>query len=231
MSLGEGTNTLLRRHNRLVPSCVAALGLLLLASRSELSAENALANTGQVAWSAVARLAVNPVTGNTFVYGYLTQVIGMNGPFFNGAPSQATAYFTLRSNVAQEAPLPANGDINLTVIQPWTFSIYLNSNPHGDWSNPDSFSSGRLVATFARRELLLTQIGSIAYEKATSVLTFSQDFIFQDQTVNFRRLAPAVTITNLASSTPLPVVLPGFPIVLPFSGYAVVDRNSHEDEK
>ena len=39
------------------------------------------------------------------------------------------------------------------------YSLYLTTNSNGDWDNPDTFSSGHLIATFRRAETPFDQIG------------------------------------------------------------------------
>jgi hypothetical protein len=79
------------------------------------------------------------------VVGYFTDIngIGASDTLFNGSPSETTAFFTFRSNVFSQTPLPLNGDIGLDLVSTGTFNIYFNSTPNGDWSNPDTFSGGQ----------------------------------------------------------------------------------------
>jgi len=58
-----------------------------------------------------------------------------------------------------------------------TFNVYFNSNPNGDWSNPASFSSGQLIATFARKESLFPEFGPIAFHSLSESLSSSHRMV------------------------------------------------------
>src|SRR6516165_8289087 len=61
---------------------------------------------GGLAADFVGRLYLNPDTLQGFVVGYLPDIVGIAGPFFNGSPGEGTAFFTFRSNVFQTTALP-----------------------------------------------------------------------------------------------------------------------------
>ena len=158
--LKNKANSLLRRHNSLIISCIAYAAMSLLAPGNRLKAQTkaTTAPIGSAAWYQVGRTAVNPTTGAGFAYGYYAQMAGLTGPFFSGAPSEATAYFTFRTTVFQLVPIKANGDINMALVLPDTFNVYYTASPNHDWSNPDSFSTGVIVGTFSRDQFLLLRI-------------------------------------------------------------------------
>jgi len=83
---------------------------------------------------------VNLTTGAGFGYGYYTQLAGVPGPFFTGAPSASTAYFTFRTSVFQLVPVETDGDINIVIALPDTFNVYYNATPHASWTKPGQFS-------------------------------------------------------------------------------------------
>jgi hypothetical protein len=219
----NATNSLLR------PYGVAALGILLLGSlRADdnrnplaLRADDHATPVGSVAWYQVGRAALNPATGQGFAYGFYTQVAGINSLLFSGAPNVGTAFFTFRSSVYQLVPLPANGDIGVNVVLPDTFNVYVNATPNADWTNPDSFSSGQLVATFSRKQFLLIQQTANSTGTEFAVLTSSQKFTFGGATVDIGSVVSGATITSVYSNTPLPGVT-GFPVGLAFAGHAVI---------
>jgi hypothetical protein len=166
---------------------------------------------------------VNPTTGAGFAYGYYTQIAGLTGLLFNGTPSETTAFFTFRTSEFQLIPVKTNGDINMALVTPDTFNVYLNTSPKRDWSNPDSFSSGVIVGTFTREQFMLYRIWeSFGTEYVT--LNSSQDFTFNDATVNLAHVLSAATLTSIYSNAPLPA-LPGFTSVIAFAGQAIVAAN------
>lgn len=190
---------------------VLALGPLVVSDAQQVRA-------GEVAFYFVGRGLLNPSTGQGQVVGFLTDIKGISGPFFSGTPSEATAFFTFRSDVFSLRPLTADGDLASTIVSSGTFSVYLNSSPHGDWSNPDTFSSGQLIAKFARGETVLVQIGSISQHVLTEKLLSSHEFTFGGRDYNLTNLAPGgVTLNEFISNNPLPGVS-GFPVALAFGG-------------
>jgi hypothetical protein len=221
---GNTANSFLRRHHSFVICCVASLGISLSGSYSQLKAQTIAAPVGAAAWYQVGRTAVNPATGAGFAYGYYTQIAGLSGLLFNGAPSESTAFFTFRTSEFQLIPVKTNSDINMAIVTPDTFNVYMNTSPKRDWSNPDSFTSGVIVATFTRDQFLLLRVWeSFGTEYVT--LNSSQDFIFNNATVNLGRLISAATLTSIYSNAPLPP-LPGFSAVISFAGHAIVAASS-----
>jgi hypothetical protein len=170
--------------------------------------------------------------GQGEVVGYFTNINGIPDPLFDGNPSEKTAFFTFRSDVFSLTPLPLNGDITPDLVSAGTFDIYYNPTPNGDWSNPDSFSSGQLVAHFMRPETLFIQIAqsdsanpppfeSIAQHTLTETLQSSQSFTFKGHQYDFDALTPAgITLYETMSNTGVAGVT-GFPIGLAFAGHGI----------
>jgi hypothetical protein len=176
----------------------------------------------------VGRGFLNPSYGQGEIVGYITDIKGIPGPLFSGLPSESTAFFTFRSDVFTLQPLPANGDVGLSLVSAGAFRIYLNANPDGDWSNPDTFSSGQLVATFKRGESLFLQIGPASSHVLSESLMSSSDFKFAGKKFNFDSLANRVTFSEFISNTPVPGV-EGFPVGLPFAANAVAVESQRWD--
>ena len=124
---------------------------------------------------------------------------------------------------------PSNGDVGLDLVSAGTFDIYYNSTPNGDWSNPDTFSSGQQVAHFMRPESLFLQVlqtdsaspppfESISQHALTETLVSSQSFTFKSHKYDFSALVPGgITLHELFSNTGVQGVS-GFPIGLAFAG-------------
>ncbi len=64
-------------------------------------------------------------------------------------------------------------------------SLYLTINPNGDSNNPNTFSSGQLIAIFKRGETLFDQIVQESHHVLSESLVSSQDFT-NGETMNFR---------------------------------------------
>ncbi len=97
--------------------------------------------TGRIVWQHVGRVFVNPNTGQFVYVGYLVHIDPVDGSLFNGSPSESTAYFTFSTDLAQLTPLPNNNDAVLDLVSAGTFSVYYNTTPGADWSDPASFST------------------------------------------------------------------------------------------
>ena len=165
----------------------------------------------------VGRVLVSADFSSGEVIGYYSFLDGVPGSIFSGTPSEATAYFMLRSDTFSVQSL-MNGPVTATLADPGTFTIYLNATPGGNWSNPDSFSSGQPIATFLRSEAMLTNAGPTALVMFSATLVSGVDFTFQGRTYNFNKLVPnGITHLFTASNT----VLTGtgtFPLAFALAG-------------
>jgi hypothetical protein len=157
-------------------------------------------------------------SGQGEVVGYFTDITGISGPLFSGAPGEDTAFFTIRSDIVQLTPLPTNGDVGLALGSAGTFDIYFNPTPIGDWSNPDTFSSGQLIARFTRPEGLLLQIPTYSRAVLTGTLVSSRRFSLKGHEYDLRAIFPAgLTFDESFSNTGVPGVT-NFPVGLAFAG-------------
>ena len=209
------------KKTKAIVSVTLALGTLLA---SLLSAEAALpVPSAAVACYFVGRGFLNPSSGQGEIVGYFTDITGIAGPLFNGPPSEGTAYFTYRSNVFQFTVLPTNGDLQLFLLSAGTYAIYYNAQPIGDWSNPDTFSSGQPIAQFKRTESLVSVFTDFINHVIGDDLVSTQPFIFHGHKYNFRSIAPGgLTHFNTVSTTPLPGNgISGFPVIFPYSGSGI----------
>jgi hypothetical protein len=154
---------------------------------------------GRTVWHHVGRLFVNSNGG--FVWaGYLVHIDPIDGSLFDGSPSESTAYFTFSTDAAQLTPLPNNNDVALDLVSAGTFNVYYNATPGANWSDPASFSKGKLIARFNRKESLV-QLSPVAFHDLSETLGWSSNFEFGGQTYNFNRIAPnGVTFTQFLST-------------------------------
>jgi hypothetical protein len=158
---------------------------------------------GRIVWHHVGRVFVNPTTGKFVYVGYLVNIDPIDGSLFNGSPSESTAYFTFSTDVAQLTPLPNNNDVTLDFVSAGTFSVYYNATPGADWSDPASFSRGKRIAIFHRKESLFSQLEAVSFHSLSETLILSSNFEFSDRTYNFNRIAPnGITFAQFFSTTP-----------------------------
>jgi hypothetical protein len=205
------TDTFSLRTLTLAPSLLA-LAFALAGWQSQAYAQDATPDTagktqetpaGRIVWSHVGRVFVNPSNGQFVYVGYLVHIGGIDGSLFNGSPSESTAHFTFSTDIAQLTPLPNNGDVALDLVSAGTFSVYYNAKPNADWSNPASFSSGKVIATFQRKESLFPLIGPVSFHSLSETLLSSHNFEFGGQTWNFNHIAShGITFAQFFSTAP-----------------------------
>jgi PKD domain len=201
---------------------VLTLGITaLLAVASCYGQSSGPTSPGEVASTSVSRGALAPDFLHAFGFGYYTYINGVNGPMFNGLPSEATAFFTFKTSVASTLPLAQNIDMSPALSSGATYDIYYDPNPNHTWTDSNSFTTGTKVATFQRTGFILSGIGFAAFETFNSSLTFSQPFTFNGQTNDFKNLTPGLRTSNMFGRFPFPSGIPDFPVFLSFSGNAV----------
>ena len=202
---------------------IMGVALALLAGGLANTVEAQPTGAGGLVAHYVARIYINPATGQAQCVGYFTNIAGITAPLFSGKPGEETAYFTFRSDVFQLSPLPANGD---QILQPDLFSagsyaIYFNRQPSGSWSNPDTFSSGQPIATFKRPESFVSLLPQTFHSVIREELVSTQAFRFNGHNYDFRAIAPGgLTLMDVGSTTALDEI-PGFSLVLPYAGSAI----------
>lgn len=197
-------NKSLWRFTSTVISLFAALTILLSGTFAPAAPQVGTTPANHIVWQHVGRIYLNS-SGQAIYYGYLVHINGINTPLFSGAPSEGTAYFTFRTDTLQLTPLPNNADISLDLVSAGTFSVYYNASPNGNWADPDTFSSGKLIATFERQESLFPIIGPLGLHSLSESLLSSRNFTFDGQTFNFNRISPdGITFAQFFSSTALP---------------------------
>lgn len=178
---------------------------------------------GQVAAHIVGRMLVDQY-GNAQLIGYFPYLANLPVAFFSGTPSEVTAYFTFRSPTFQLQSVQ-NGSILELFSQPASpgtnptlaYNIYLNATPHQDFTNPDTFSQGKLIASFNTVKWMATATAGGGLMAGTITLISSADFTVQGQTYNLGNLGDASTIVFTFGSSPNGLT---FPLVIPFGGYA-----------
>ena len=217
-------------HKRAIHFWLASFALLLLGFSPIAFAS---LHAGQNAWLGLARGFINPATGTAQVVGYFTLVEGTPGPFFSDVPSETTAFFTFRTDTLTLTPPIANGpDVSAIMFNSGTLTVYFNSAPSGSFSNLDSFSSGKPIATFRRSAGMITNVaGSTGVATLSAKLISSQDFIFQGKTINFRDFVPnGVTIFDTTTSNFVGGTAE-FPIAQPFTFSAIVIGRGDSDSE
>jgi hypothetical protein len=189
-------------------------------------------SASRVVWHFVARSLVNPSNGTSQVVGYFTDLDGVSGSLFYGAPSESTAFLTLRTDLFTLKPLPINGNIPVSVPGPDTLHLYFNPTPSNSWNDPDTFSSGQEIARFNRAANLFFSVGTTSFDIFSLDLLFSQDFTINGQEVNLGKIVPHGVTNNNTGST-ISVGGPGNTLAFPFvaTGIAIGTDEASGREK
>lgn len=185
-----------------------------------------------VAFHFLGRFTVFPPPDGPTLLGYIAFLENVEGPFFAGQPGVETAHFTITfSGGPPPVPLSPGSNLAVNLFPPGpTFNVYFDETPDQDWSDPTSFSDGKLVATFLESALLSSRVeeadgSGVAYNLFSSELIYSDKFRFHGSKVDFRKLLPnGVTVNNFATRTPVSFV----PFTTAFSGSGVAIGSGDE---
>jgi len=172
-----------------------------------------------VVWYAIGRF-YEALDGKVQDLGYFAHLGGIT-PLFNGPPGEATAFFTFRAEPFSTQSIQ-NGDLSVSLDATGRFTLYLQRQPRGDFSRPETFSQGEPIATFERLYTAVgTAVGPLSSNLFSAALRSSVDFTHGGRTWNLKRLIPeGITQSGTASTTALPP-LQGYSRVLPFVGSAL----------
>ena len=183
---------------------------------------------GQTVWQHVGRVYVNFSTGKAIYAGYVSHLDGVSDSLFNGSPGESTAYFTFSTDVLSLTPMASNGDLTLNFVSAGTFNVYYNSTPSGDWSDPSTFSSGKLIATFKRDQSQFPFFTTYGVHALSETLESSQPFTFNGQTYNFNRMVPnGITFASFFSATPQTTTLTDYPLAFAAAGTTTAVGSTH----
>jgi hypothetical protein len=173
----------------------------------------------QTVWQHTGRVYLDPSTGKALYAGYVVHLNGVSDSLFSGAPGVGTAYFTFSTDVLALTPMPGNADLSLYLVSSGTFNVYYNPSPNGDWSDPATFSSGTLIATFKRDQSLFPFFTTYGVHALSETLESSQDFTFNGKTYNFNRMVPnGITFASFFSATPQSTGRSDYPVAFAAAG-------------
>jgi hypothetical protein len=171
---------------------------------------------------------INPANGTAQVAGYITNIEGVSG-LFQGAPSEASAYFTFRSDVLHLQPLPAQGDLSVILAEAGKWRIYFNPTPAGNWNDLDSFSHGQVAVVLTHSAKELISAGSAGTSMFSGDVLSSYDFVLNGETLNLGKVFPD-GITNFSTISGTAVSgTSEFPVGLPYAGSAIARGPKHNE--
>jgi hypothetical protein len=111
--------------------------------------------------------------------------------------------------------------VSPVLVNPGSYQIYFTQSPMHDWSDPNTFSSGQIVATLARGPELFSVLGAILQNAGTAALESSAPFSISGQSIDLSALIPDGS-TNITTGPVLSLL--GSTATAPvfaFSGYAL----------
>src|SRR6201987_5141575 len=157
---------------------------------------------GQVASHGLERDAVN-ADGTGEGAGYFTFIQGIVGSLFVGQPSEATAFFTLRTEQFSTGAIN-NGSVTALLHPPGRFTIYLNNTPSGNWNDFATFAQGQAIGIveFGTTQDINTGTTQIGYTSAQIIQ--SSSFEFQGRQYNLRAIFPH-GFTIAFNTNPMPI--------------------------
>jgi hypothetical protein len=177
---------------------VALIAVLAAPPTTASAAEPSVARvpSGVIAAHLVGRVLV-AADATCQVVGYYAFIDGLGQPFA-GEPGERTALFSVRSAPFRLRPTVNGASVHL-LGQPVNgdtvpLDVYFDPTPDRDYGNPDSFSSGTLVATFIPRGGMVTilSIGSASYAGSLD-LASSVPFELAGRTVDIALMGDTVT--------------------------------------
>jgi hypothetical protein len=206
---------------------IAAVTVLLFGCISSSKAQTEIPSA-QTVWQHTGRIYLNLSTGQAIYAGYVVHLDGVSDSLFDGSPGEGTAYFTFSTDVLTLNPMPSNADLSLYLVSAGTFNVYYNSSPSGDWSDPASFSQGKLIATFKRDQSLFPFFTTYGVHALSETLESSRNFTFNGKTYNFNRMVPnGITFASFLSATPQLTGRSDYPLAFAAAGTTMAVGKEH----
>jgi hypothetical protein len=216
--------TTIRAHTGRFWRLAWATGTLLISTQIPIVAAEP---AGQVASHGVERDAVN-ADGTGQGAGYFTFIQGIVGLLFSGQPSEATAFFTFRTDQFSTGVI-SNGSVKAVLHPPGRFTIYLNNMPSGNWNDFNTFAQGQAIAVVEFGTTQDINTGQVQIGYTSAMIIQSTSFEFQGQRYNLRDLFPhGFTIAFNTNPTP---INNSFPLIfcLGFTSFAIGPDVSQTD--
>ena len=135
---------------------VALLGALILAPVAAFpQGQGATGAAGDIQFELVGQF-INQTPTTSQQFGYLTYINGISGEeaLFHASPeNETTALFTFYNDTVNERVIN-NGPFRI-INRTGTTTIYLDTTPDGNFSNPDSFRDGEPIQTSSLRQQVI----------------------------------------------------------------------------
>jgi hypothetical protein len=161
--------------------------------------------------------------GTTELYGYYTFLEGVDAAMFNGQASTRNAHFTFRTEHAG-VEFVRNGVLAHMLVRPLNIlgtatNVYYDPTPDQDFSRPESFTDGELIATYrARGSRATIGFGTGGSGSLTLVLESSKDVTIGGTAINLRNVVQQLYVNIV---TPAPASFEEFLSLRGNGGFAI----------
>ena len=169
---------------------------------------------GDVQFELVGQATVRPPSTAGHLFGYLTYINGISEeePIFISDPqNETTALFTFY-NIFPQQRVINNGPFRI-VNRTGTSTIYLDTTPNGNFSDPDTFREGTPIQTseLTQQVVFNPSTGEFTATLVSTITSVSQ-FRLGDRTYTFGKVGERYRMTHFGHSTTLPAYVAGFAV-------------------
>lgn len=170
-----------------------------------------------------------PQDAPVFVYGYLSQVNGLpQVPQQQEDKTSSVLTFVVEGTVVD---LKQSGPVFM-VESRGTLRVFFDSQAKRDFTKPESFRSGEVVATYnLRRSVFFNPASGWLYDRSFAGLVSSKPFTFKGVEVDLLSLwgAQLVLQAQARPDNALPSPLPDYTAAIPYTGALFVggERTEH----
>jgi hypothetical protein len=205
------------------------LGTLPVAAQLKLAAQLNKVMPATVAAHMAGRLAGVP-NGDVEIIGYITYVEGIGGNVFAGAPSEKTSLISFRTDLCRLNTIPNGGALEVSRQippsgEPSHTRLYYDPAPARDFDNPETFSTGQLIAVLRAHPYQGILVPGQMFHVAGSMdLEESSDLMLGDLSINLRKLGRAVTVTFAGAPPSAAEFAAARSISVPLSGTIIASR-------
>ncbi len=185
---------------------------------------------GSVAWYATGRF-YRSTDGTVQDLGYFLYLQGVEDMFADAKRTEGSALLTFRSAPFRSSSIN-NGSLALDIDEPGEFSVWLRDSPGARWRDPASFSTGKRVGMFRRNGIVVGATvghpsppggpGLLTTNVFTASLVWSAPFQLGGSTYDLSDLLPQGVTQWGTCATTAGETLPGYDLIVPFLGSAVV---------
>jgi hypothetical protein len=157
---------------------------------------------------------INMTPTSSQQFGYFTYINGISGadPLFTASPeNETTAVFTFYNDTVNERVIN-NGPFRI-INRTGTTTIYLDTTPDGNFSNPDSFRDGVPIQTSTLRQQVVFNPTTGEFTATfVNTITSSDYFHYGNHSFIFGKIGQKYRMTFFGQLTSFPGHVAGFAV-------------------